>query len=97
MPIARKDRIFMAVIAALLGTLLVSTGRGKAKNVPNDERHGRCYQAMHAGADRMERERGCAACHGSTSTPLSKGHPPKEQCLLCHKLFQAGRQQPPRQ
>jgi len=88
MKVTRKDWIFVAVIAALLGALFVSTGKAKVKNVPFDERHSRFYTAMHAGGARMELEKGCAACHGSASSPLSKGHPPKEHCLLCHKLVQ---------
>jgi len=39
----------------------------------------------------MEMEKKCATCHGIQSIPLSKTHPPKEQCLLCHKLFQANK------
>lgn len=88
MKVARKDWIFVAVIVALLGALFVSTGKAKVKNVPFDEKHSRFYTAMHTGGERIELEKGCAACHGSTSSPLSKGHPPKEQCLLCHKLVQ---------
>jgi len=91
MKVAKKDWIFMAVIAALLGALFVGTGKVPAKNVPYDDKHGRFYEAMHKGGDRTEVEKGCAACHGITSSPLSKAHPPKEQCLLCHKLFQVSK------
>ena len=52
---------------------------------------------MHKGGDRLEVEKGCATCHGIQSRPLSSAHPPKEQCLLCHKLFPADRQGQTRQ
>ena len=97
MRIAKKDWIVPAVIVALLGALFASSGRIKAKYVPDDERHGRFYGAMHTGGDRMEVEKGCATCHGIQSRPLPKTHPPKEQCLLCHKLFPANGQGQPRQ
>ena len=97
MQVAKRDWIFLAVIVALLGVLYVGTGKAKAKNVPYDEKHSRFYEAMHKGGDRMEVEKGCATCHGTRSRPLSSAHPPKEQCLLCHKLFQSNRQGQPRQ
>jgi hypothetical protein len=29
----------------------------------------------------------CAACHGpGKRSPLKSSHPPKEDCLLCHKM-----------
>ncbi len=96
MKFAKRDWIFFAVIAALLGTLIVGPWKVKEKNVPYDEKHGRFYQVMNTAADRTELEKGCAACHGSRSIPLSKAHPPKEQCLLCHKLFPADKQGQPR-
>jgi hypothetical protein len=84
--IVKKDGVFIAVIVALLGALYMSTGKVKAKNVPDDEKHNRFHDVMRKGGDRVETEKSCTACHGPQSTPLSKAHPPKEQCLLCHKL-----------
>jgi len=89
MQIAKRDWIFLAVIIALLGVLYVGTGKAKAKNVPYDEKHSRFYEVMRKGGDRVEAEKDCATCHGTRSRPLSRAHPPKEQCLLCHKLLQA--------
>ena len=96
MKVAKRDWIFIAAIAALLGALFVGTGKVTAKKVPQDERHGRFYEAVHKGGERTEVEKGCADCHGTRSRPLSGAHPPKEQCLLCHKLFPANRQGQPR-
>ena len=97
MKIAKRDWIFLALIVGLLGALFMGTGKEKAKNVPDDGKHSRFYGAMHTGGDRLEVEKGCAACHGIPSRPLPKAHPPKEQCLLCHKLFPADRQGQSRQ
>ena len=97
MQVAKRDWIFLAVIVALLGALYAGSGKAKAKNVPDDERHGPFYGAMHTGGDRLAVEKGCAACHGIPSRPLPKAHPPKDQCLLCHKLFPANGQGLPRQ
>jgi hypothetical protein len=88
MKIAKRDWIFIAVIVAVLGALLMSNGN-RAKNVPDNEKHKPYYAAMSKGGDRGEVEKGCTSCHGSTNIPLSRAHPPKEHCLLCHKLFQA--------
>jgi hypothetical protein len=39
--------------------------------------------ALHSG---ITTEAGCAACHGpGKQAPLKPTHPPKEQCLVCHK------------
>jgi hypothetical protein len=91
MKFAKKDWIFPAVIVALLGTLYAGTGKDQAQKVPDDGQHSPFYEAMHKGGDRKELEKCCAACHGTRSRPLPAGHPPKEQCLLCHKLFQGNR------
>ena len=86
MKVTRRDWTFLAVIVAVLGALLVNTGKVKAKKVPYDDRHRQFHEAMRKEGDRMETEKGCAACHNARSIPLPKDHPPKEQCLLCHKL-----------
>jgi len=88
MKVSKRDWIFLAVIIAILGTLLVSTGKEKAKKVPYDDKHRHFYEVMEKVGDRLEAEKGCADCHGSQNLPLPKNHPPKEQCLLCHKLSQ---------
>jgi len=91
MKFSKRDSLFAAVIVAVLGTLFMSTGRAKTKNVPYDDRHIKFHDALRTGADRAKVEKDCAACHGSRFIPLPKSHPPKEQCLLCHKLVQANK------
>lgn len=89
MKVAKRDWIFIAVIGVTLGALFMSTGREKAAKIPYDDKHRPYYEAVLKGGDRMEMEKGCGACHGIRGVPLSRTHPPKEQCLLCHKLTKA--------
>jgi hypothetical protein len=88
MRVAKRDWIFLAVIIAVLGVLLLSRGKEKPKKVPDDDKHAQFYKIMNKGGDRMEAEKGCTTCHASQKIPLPKGHPPKEQCLICHMLSQ---------
>lgn len=89
MQVVKRDWVFLAVIVVVLGALLVSSMQKKPKVLPHDEIHRRFYDVMHQGGERVELEKGCATCHGIQQMPLPKAHPPKEQCLLCHKLIQA--------
>jgi hypothetical protein len=84
--VAKKDWIAIAVIAAVLAAVLAGTLKQKAKNVPHDEKHIHFNEVMLKGGDRMEAEKRCITCHGVQSIPLPPAHPPKEHCLLCHKI-----------
>ncbi len=61
-----------AIVLALF--FLSSSGR-RPTTIPADE--------FHQG---MNKQDGCLNCHapGRTS-PLKERHPPKEQCLVCHR------------
>ena len=84
MKVTKKDWLFAAAIALVLGILLLNTGKEKAKRVPADDRHRPLLERLAKGADREEVERECAVCHNARSIALPVNHPPKEQCLLCH-------------
>jgi hypothetical protein len=87
MKVTRKDFLAIAIGVFVLAVLIImSIGGEKAKIVPSDDKHRPSYEAMEKGADRIEVERGCITCHNPQTSPLSKKHPPKEQCLICHKL-----------
>jgi hypothetical protein len=92
MKVVKRDWIFIAVIVFVLGIILASTMQEKPKKVPYDDKHSRFYNSMNNGGERTEVEKGCAECHGIKQIPLSKSHPPKEHCLLCHKLDQTNKQ-----
>lgn len=65
--------VFVLVVLLLLFFLSSSK---KVPPIPSD--------ALHSG---ITTEAGCAACHGpGKQAPLKPTHPPKEQCLVCHKM-----------
>ena len=66
--------IAAAVIIAVL--VFLSSGGKKAPFIPPDNIH----RAITAQED-------CAACHApGKPAALKLNHPPKEQCLICHKV-----------
>jgi len=66
--------IAAAVIIAVLA-ILSSSGK-KAPSIPPDNIH-----------STITTQEGCAACHApGKQWPLKASHPPKEQCLICHKV-----------
>ncbi len=76
----------MIGIAVVLIVLIISTTREKGRPVPFDDKHQAFYEAIKKDKDRIEVEKGCITCHNPQAIPLPKKHPPKEQCLICHKL-----------
>jgi hypothetical protein len=86
MTLTRRDWIFAGAVAILLGLLLLSNGTNRARGVPGDNRHHSLNQKLAAGISRQEVERECTVCHSSKVIPLPKAHPPKEQCLICHRM-----------
>jgi hypothetical protein len=71
----KKNLLLFAAAAAVLLLLYVLSSSKKAPAVPDDELH------RNAGTNAA-----CGECHApGKSTPLKETHPPKEQCLICHK------------
>ena len=75
----------MAVVLVFT-VLILSTVHEKARRVPIDNIHRAFYEAMEKGENRIAVEKDCIACHKPPANPLPRKHPPKEQCLICHKL-----------
>jgi len=72
----RNDLLFVIAVVAVVGFLyyLSTTGK-KPPFIPADAQH----MATATNED-------CAGCHGKDKQYAIKGpHPPKEQCLTCHK------------
>jgi len=88
MKVRRRDWLTIVVVAAALIVLIMSTVREKPKHVPADDKHRPFYGSMKKGDDRIQTENKCLTCHNPETIPLPKKHPPKEQCLICHKLHQ---------
>lgn len=84
MKLKSRDLVFIAILGAVLTVLLLSTGREKPKKMPADDRHRPFAEALAKGGDRATVEKGCVVCHDQKAIPLPVGHPPKEQCLICH-------------
>ena len=84
MQVTKRDWGFIAIVGALLVTLLLNTDGGKPHKVPSDDKHRSLLETAAKGKSREEVEKLCASCHNIRAVPLPKKHPPKEQCLLCH-------------
>jgi hypothetical protein len=89
--ITRRELLTILAVAVVFVLFILITTREKAKRVPLDGKHQAFYEAIKKGRDRIETERGCITCHNPETIPLPKNHPPKEQCLICHKLDRARR------
>lgn len=87
MKLSGRDWFALVAVIVVIGVLALGTRKGKGKQVPLDDRHQASYDALKAGKDKAEVELVCTTCHSKSSLPLPKGHPPKEQCLICHGLL----------
>ncbi len=88
MKLSGRDWAFVAIVVAVLLLLLTSTGREKAKDIPHDQKHRAILTRLASGGKRQDVEKVCVTCHNSGTIPLPRQHPPKEQCLLCHRSGQ---------
>jgi hypothetical protein len=80
------DYVCAGSVMLLVAVLTFGSTKNRGKDVPLNDRHRPIYDATKGGRSRGETELICATCHGKSSIPLPKNHPPKEQCLLCHLL-----------
>ena len=71
----KKNILFIAVAAAILLVLFFLSSRNKAPFIPADDLH-----------KSVTTNEACGDCHApGKGAPLKESHPPKEQCLICHK------------
>ncbi|HUI67338.1 MAG TPA: hypothetical protein VL087_03930 [Nitrospirota bacterium] len=67
---------FIAFALAVLLFLFFLYSSKKAPLIPSDDLH-----------RNVTTNAACAECHSpGKQAPLKRNHPPKEQCLTCHKL-----------
>lgn len=72
----KKNIFFIVASAAVLLALFFLSSRTKVPLIPADNLHK--IVATNAA---------CEECHApGKRAPLKEGHPPKEQCLVCHKI-----------
>jgi mono/diheme cytochrome c family protein len=73
--------MFVVFVAVILG-LFFALSTEKPPFLPTDEAH----LAALAAAGPEKSPAPCGVCHApGQSAPLGATHPPKEQCLRCHK------------
>ena len=89
MKVSKRNLLIIAAILFILTALIMSIVQKKPKGVPFDNLHRPFYEAIQKGSPKTQIETGCTACHRPQSIPLPKKHPPKEQCLICHKLIKS--------
>lgn len=102
MNLEKRDWFFIALVAAILTTFIVISGKEKTKPVPNNTTHKQVYEVAYKavpGADasifkkaffrpaKKEAEKLCEPCHNAQGIKLPPNHPPKHRCLFCHKLI----------
>jgi hypothetical protein len=82
----RRDYLFIAGVGVMVAFLLFTTLDDKPVMVPLDITHRPLLEMVAQEGKREEVEKLYLVCHGPQAVPLSAEHPPKEQCLFCHKL-----------
>lgn len=86
----KRDWIFIAIIAAVLGTFIAISGKETTKKIPRDATHARFYDLLAAGKKKIEVDPLCAECHDGVKITFPANHPAKPgegpmRCLFCHK------------
>jgi hypothetical protein len=96
MKFTKNDLFIIVPVVVLLLALLLTTGKDNAPPLPADGKHSGFLEQLAAGQSRAQVEKGCLVCHNPQQRPLVKNHPPKEQCLICHKRKPEGGSAAPR-
>jgi len=86
MALSKRDAVIVVGGMGLLLVLALGALKGRGQDTPFDELHWNAYRGHQAGQGREALEKGCNECH---SIKYLKHHPPKEQCLICHKLVKS--------
>jgi len=70
-----KKLLPVILIFAIIAVLFIISSRQRVPLIPADSLH-----------KNITSNEVCTECHGpGKQAPLKANHPPKEQCLLCHK------------
>ena len=71
----KLNAVFFAAAAAVLLFLVYLSSGNHPPFIPSDDLH-----------KTITADAACTKCHGPGKlSPLKDSHPPKEQCLICHK------------
>jgi hypothetical protein len=85
MTIGKKDWVFIAIIALVLGVFYLISGPEKTTPVPYDDTHRRSYDVLKETGSKKEAEKLCKECHDGVRMPFPPNHPEPLRCLFCHK------------
>lgn len=70
----KQTALFILFVLAVIGLLFAVSGT-RAPRIPENERHAAITDNV-----------ACLSCHGpDREAALKQGHPPKTECLVCHK------------
>jgi hypothetical protein len=83
MSLKQRDSYFIVAILAVILMLAFGAIKDNGRDTPYDETHWPSYLAVKQGQPRDVVEKRCTECH---LIRFIDKHPPKEQCLICHKL-----------
>lgn len=91
MKIDKRDWLFVAVIAAVIGIFVAISGKERTKLVPMNQDHQRFHDMIKAGTSKKEVDPLCAECHDGIKIRFPENHPAKPaggpmRCLFCHKI-----------
>jgi hypothetical protein len=101
MKLDKRDMWFVGVVVVVLGIFIAISGKEKTKIVPYNADHRVAYEAAYKKApaadasifkraffkpDKKAAEVFCEPCHQERGIKFPPNHPPKNRCLLCHKL-----------
>ena len=81
----KKRDILLLLGAAVIILVLWMAPEESTTHVPKDENHLRFYTIV-KNEGKKAAEKFCQDCHNPDKVPFPKDHPPKNRCLLCHKM-----------
>ncbi len=81
----KKRDMLLLLGAVLLVAFLWMAPDETTTHMPKDDNHLRLYKIMQEEGKKAA-EKFCEDCHNQDGVPFPKDHPPKNRCLLCHKL-----------
>jgi len=99
--IDKRDMGFVGLVIIVVAIFVSISSKETTKPVPNDTAHRVVYRTAFKNApgsetvfferlfykaDKKGAEVFCEPCHKEQKVPFPPNHPPKNRCLLCHKL-----------
>jgi len=81
----KKRDILLLLGGVIILAVLWMAPEESTTYVPKDNNHLRFY-TMVKNDGKKAAEKFCQDCHNQDNVPFPKDHPPKNRCLLCHKM-----------